>query len=60
LAANFIGGAIFVLLAATRLQTALIRAIPDSLKHAIAVGIGLLIAFVGLQMGGVVVANPAV
>ncbi len=60
LAANFLGGAVFVLLAAIGLQDTLIRAIPDSLKHAIAVGIGLMIAFVGFQMGGVVVANPVV
>jgi AGZA family xanthine/uracil permease-like MFS transporter len=37
----------------------LMRAIPDSLKHAIAVGIGLLITLVGLEWGGWVQSNPA-
>jgi xanthine/uracil/vitamin C permease (AzgA family) len=36
----------------------LMRAIPDSLKHAIAVGIGLLITLVGLEWGGWVQSNP--
>jgi len=60
LAANLVAGALFVLLAATGLQDALIRGIPASLKYAIAVGIGLLIAFVGLQWAGIVVDDPAV
>jgi AGZA family xanthine/uracil permease-like MFS transporter len=60
LAANLIAGAIFILLAASGLQDALIRGIPDSIKYAIAVGIGLLIAFVGMQWGGLVVDDPAV
>lgn len=60
LAANLIAGSLFVLLAATGLQDALIRGIPASLKYAIAVGIGLLIAFVGMQWGGLVVDDPAV
>jgi len=51
LAANLIAGAVFILLASTGLQEALIRGIPDSLKYAIAVGIGLLIAFVGRDTG---------
>ncbi|MFQ6048507.1 MAG: solute carrier family 23 protein, partial [Phycisphaerae bacterium] len=59
LAANFVAGAIFFLLAAVGLQRGLVEAIPDSLKHAIAVGIGLLIAFVGLRWGGLVVHEPA-
>jgi adenine/guanine/hypoxanthine permease len=40
------------------LRERLITAIPDSLKHAIAVGIGLLIALIGLEWGGVIVASP--
>ena len=58
LAANLVAGAVFILLASTGLQEALIRGIPDSLKYAIAVGIGLLIAFIGLQWAGVVVHHP--
>jgi len=58
LGANFISGFIFMLLSFTPLISGIIKAIPDSLKHAIAVGIGLLIAFLGLQWGGVVVDAP--
>lgn len=60
LAANLIAGVVFILLTTAGLQEALIRGIPDSLKYAIAVGIGLFIAFVGLQWGGLVVDNPSV
>ena len=38
--------------------SALITAIPTSLKHAIAAGIGLLIATIGLQWAGLIVASP--
>ncbi|HUW82275.1 MAG TPA: NCS2 family permease [Phycisphaerae bacterium] len=59
LAANLIAGVVFLVLAAAGFQQALARAIPESLKYAIAVGIGLLIAFVGLRWGGIVVHEPA-
>jgi len=53
-----VAGMLFVLTAGFGLRERLITAIPDSLKHAIAVGIGLLIAMVGLQWAGVVVGSP--
>jgi AGZA family xanthine/uracil permease-like MFS transporter len=53
-----VAGGIFVLTAGVGLRERLITAIPDSLKHAIAVGIGLLIAFIGLEWAGLIVANP--
>ena len=53
-----VAGMLFVLTAGFGLRERLITAIPDSLKHAIAVGIGLLIAMVGLQWAGVVVDSP--
>src|SRR5687767_1811173 len=53
-----IAGIIFILTAGIGLREHLIKAIPDSLKHAIAVGIGLLIALIGLQWGGLVVDSP--
>lgn len=59
LAANFIAGALFLLLSFVGLREAILRAMPDSLKYAIAVDIGLLIAMVGLQYGQIVVDNPA-
>ena len=58
LGANFIAGALFIALSAVRFREAVMEAIPESLKAAIPVGIGLLIAFVGMQWGGIVVANP--
>ncbi len=53
-----IAGTIFILTAGIGLRERLITAIPESLKHAIAAGIGLLIAMVGLQWAGLVVAAP--
>ena len=50
-----VAGLLFVLTAGVGLRERLITAIPDSLKHAIAVGIGLLIAMIGLQWAGVIV-----
>ena len=53
-----IAGIIFVLTASIGLRERVITAIPASLKHAIAAGIGLLIANVGLQWAGLIVAAP--
>jgi len=53
-----IAGAIFILTAGIGLRERLITAIPASIKHAIAAGIGLLIAAVGLQWAGLIVASP--
>lgn len=58
LGAVAIAGVVFVLTAGIGLRERLITAIPDSIKHAIAAGIGLLIATIGLEWGGVVVAAP--
>lgn len=60
LGAVFISGVIFLILSLLGAWEKLVSAVPDSLKHAIAVGIGLLISFVGLQYGGLVVSDPAV
>ena len=53
-----IAGALFILTAGVGLRERLITAIPDTLKRAIPVGIGLLIATVGLQWAGIVVDSP--
>jgi AGZA family xanthine/uracil permease-like MFS transporter len=58
LGAVAIAGAIFVVTAGVGLRERLITAMPASLKHGIAVGIGLLIAVVGLEWAGVIVASP--
>jgi AGZA family xanthine/uracil permease-like MFS transporter len=54
----FISGSIFLILAVAGLWDKLITSLPASLKSAIAVGIGLLIAMVGMQWSGIVVDNP--
>ena len=53
-----VAGLLFVLTAGFGLREKLITAIPTSLKHAIAAGIGLLIAMIGLQWAGVIVSSP--
>ncbi|NOR54503.1 MAG: NCS2 family permease [Candidatus Aminicenantes bacterium] len=58
LGAVFISGSIFLILSILKVWGPLIASVPDSLKHAIAVGIGLLIALIGLEYGGIVVDAP--
>ncbi len=58
LGAVAIAGLVFVLTAGVGLRERVVAAIPSSLKHAIGVGIGLLIALVGLEWSGVIVASP--
>ena len=60
LGAVFVSGLIFVVLTKFGFRETLLNAIPESLKHAIAVGIGLLISFVGLQWAGIVVDAPGI
>ncbi len=55
LAAVFVEGVVFILLSLTPVREAVFNAIPMSLKHAVSAGIGLFIAFIGLQNCGVVV-----
>ncbi len=59
LLAVFIEGIIFILLSLTNVREAIFNAIPFTLKHAVSVGIGLFIAFIGLQNAGISVANPS-
>lgn len=53
--AVFIEGLIFILLSATNVREAIFNAIPLPLKRAVSVGIGLFIAFIGLQNAGLAV-----
>ena len=55
----FWAGLVFVALTVTGARRVLVRAVPESIKLAGAVGIGLFIAFIGLQHGGIVRADPA-
>jgi len=58
LGAVFVSGALFIVLSFFGFRERIINAVPDSLKYAIAVGIGLLIALVGLRTAGIVVELP--
>ena len=55
LLAVFVEGLIFIAMSLTNIREAIFNAIPLSLKHAVSVGIGLFIAFIGLQNSGLVV-----
>ncbi len=59
LTAVFLEGLIFIALTLTNLREAILNCIPPSLKKAISAGIGLFIAFIGMQSCGLVVANEA-
>jgi AGZA family xanthine/uracil permease-like MFS transporter len=58
LGAVCIAGLLFVFLSKFGLREKILTVMPDSLKHAIAAGIGLLIVLVGFEWGGIVVATP--
>ena len=55
LAAVFVEGLIFIALSLTNVREAIFNAIPINLKHAVSAGIGLFIAFIGLQNAKIVV-----
>ena len=55
LTAVFAEGIIFILLSATNVREAIFNAIPQNLKAAVSVGIGLFIAFIGLQSAKIVI-----
>ena len=59
LTAVLIEGVIFILLTITNLREAIVNAIPASLKNAIGAGIGLFIAFIGLQNAGIIANSDA-
>jgi AGZA family xanthine/uracil permease-like MFS transporter len=59
LTAVFIEGLIFILLSLTKVREAIFSSIPMTLKLAVSAGIGLFIAFLGLQNAGIVEDNAA-
>lgn len=59
LTAVFIEGIIFILLSLFKIREMIAHAIPDSIKSAIGAGIGLFIAFIGLQHCGIIIANES-
>ncbi len=59
LAAVLVEGIIFIILSLTNIREAIFNAIPLTLKKGVSAGIGLFIAFLGLQDGGVIVNNDS-
>ena len=59
LTAVLLEGIIFIILTVTKVRTWLINAIPGTLKKAIGAGIGLFIAFIGMQNAGIIINNDA-
>lgn len=59
LTAVFIEGVIFFILSVTNLREMIVNVLPDTVKNAVGIGIGLYIAFIGLQSCGVIVNNEA-
>lgn len=57
--AVFIAGILFIIISLTPFREKLITAIPENLKLAITAGIGLFIAFIGLRMSKIVIADES-
>lgn len=55
----FIASILFTLVSFFKLREIIIDAIPQDLKYAMAAGIGIFISFVGLEGGGIVIADPS-
>ena len=55
LTAVFVEGIVFIVLSLTNVREAIFNAIPKNLKAAVSVGIGLFIAFIGLQNAKIVI-----
>jgi len=59
LGAVFISGIIFLLLSIFKVREIIVRAIPASIRYAVAAGIGLFLALLGFTSVGFIVSNPA-
>ena len=59
LTAVFLEGIIFLVLTLFNIRELIVNAIPLPMKHAVSAGIGLFIAFIGLQNAGIIVDNEA-
>ncbi len=55
----FISGVFFLILTFSGLREKIIEAIPEAIRLAVGAGIGLFIAFIGMQGMGLIVSNPA-
>ncbi len=59
LGAVFLSGVAFLLLTASGIRQMIVSAIPHDLYAAVAAGVGLFIALIGLRSAGIIVSNPA-
>ena len=59
LTAVFLEGIVFILMSFFNIREAIVASIPKNIKNAVSVGIGLFIAFIGLQNAGIIVKNDA-
>ena len=59
LSAIFVEGVIFILLTFCNIREAIVNSVPDSLKKAISVGIGLFIASIGLKNAGIIIPDES-
>ena len=59
LGAVFISGVVFLILTMARIRAMIVDAIPMTMKTAVAAGIGLFIAFIGLKNAGIIISSPA-
>lgn len=57
LTAVLLEGILFILITLSNLREAIVNAIPQSLRYAISAGIGLFIAFIGLQNAGIIISD---
>lgn len=57
--AVFVEGLVFIVLSLTNVREAIFNAIPTTLKKGVSVGIGLFVAFIGLQGANLVVASTS-
>ena len=55
----FWAGIIFLLISVFPIRSYLFSSIPENLRHAMGVGIGLFLTFIGLQKAGIIVSHPA-
>ena len=59
LGAVFISGIVFIILSVTKIRELIVKAIPLSIRYAVASGIGIFLALIGLKSVGFIVSNPA-
>jgi len=57
LGAVFVSGIIFIILSVTKVRTIIVKAVPTSLRYAIAAGIGLFLTLIGLTSIGFIVTD---